>query len=107
VVIIDKISHIQLFKMDIRGGYRPVDCLFDNNQNFALAYSSADNVVLCNQIPKNNEKKAEVGFSLEESLHGREILAVERLASGLIVTGSEDGFVKISRVEAGQLKVVK
>ena len=53
----------------------------------------------------------EESYALEESLHGREILGVQalRLLNGrdLIITGSEDTYIKVSEFDEGTLKPVQ
>ena len=53
----------------------------------------------------------EQSFALEDSLHGREILAVQaiKLHNGkhLVVTGSEDTYLKVCEYSQGHLNVVQ
>ena len=85
---------------------------------FLFAYAFGDRLVVHNNWVNDNENAGashvlEKQFALEESLHGREILSVCSLnlddGKKLIITGSEDTYVKASEfdAEAGTLKTIQ
>jgi hypothetical protein len=81
---------------------------------FIFAYAFGDKLVVHDSWVHDGalqQMEEEQSFALEDSLHGREILAasVIGLANGkeLVVTGSEDTFIKASEYSAeGGLKIL-
>lgn len=114
----DSKQSMQLFTVDTKGGNRPIRVAVRQTpaeesfgRLFAMAYAFADKLVVqdnWNQLHFNAAANGggEQSFALEDSLHGREILAVLaiRLMSGkhLVVTGSEDTYIKVSEVAMNQ-----
>ena len=108
-----------MFSIDTKGGNRPIRLVLrsDNvsqasfGNNFLLAYAFGDKIVIQDnwQVDKQNEHR-EQSYALEESLHGREILAVQSilLKSGkhLVITGSEDTYLKVCELNERSLKLV-
>lgn len=75
-----------------------------------LTYAFGDQLVVHNNWT-NCEEEREQSYSLEESLHGREILSVTavKLNNGksLVLTGSEDSYLKVCEFDGSRLECVQ
>ena len=108
----DHSNSIQIFAVDTKGGNRPITLALRDvdersyGKQFVMAYAFGDQLVVQNNW-ETKENQEEQSFALEESLHGREILAVTairtQLGKTLVFTGSEDTYVKVSELGEGKL----
>lgn len=79
-------------------------------KSFVLAYSFGDCLTVCNNwLSHSDIIEDECQFTIQDSLHGREILTVCGFDIGdnktMILTGSEDTYFKVSEYSEGRLMV--